>query len=481
MRVLSMRVPTVPVPSVPALCALVLATLPLLAGCATTRPWANAPASAPPVRFAEVQPPRPDRGLVLGLTLSGGGARAAAFGLGVMDGLRDTPVALRGGSSDLMSEVSLISGVSGGSILAAHYAAFGDGTFERFASDFLEDDLQRHLKLQLLNPVALRRLSSPWYARSHLLADRLDRLYAGATFGDVAARPGAPELLITATDLRTGMPFEFSPEQMSSICTDWRTVPVSFAVAASAAVPLLLTPMRLDNHASSCAGSPLPVAREQGGDDFRMRMLRQQAAEYRNQAQVPNVHLVDGGLSDNLGLRALLDRMIATGRLSDSFEGAPAASIDTLALIVVNAERDPEAGIETRDRVPGVGATTETLIFGAGSREAQVTLGLLADDVQRWREELGQERGRPGSPFAADAELHVVVLTLRDIPEHAARRSALRMATRFSLPADDVALLRRAGRAVLEANPDFHRLRARLSASSAAVTAPAAVSAVLDP
>ncbi len=37
------------------------------------------------------------------------------------------------------------------------------------------------------------------------------------------------------------------------------------------------------------------------------------------------------------------------------------------------------------------------------------------------------------------------------------------MATRFSLPAGEVALLRRAGRTVLEADPDFRRLRERLS------------------
>lgn len=443
-------------------CALILAALPLLGGCATTRPWVNAASSAPP-RANDAQSSPRDRGLVMGLTLSGGGARAAAFGLGVMDGLRETTVVLRDSSSDLMSEVSLISGVSGGSILAAHYALYGDRTFDRFAPDFLEGNLQGHLKSQLLNPAALRRLSSPWYGRSHLLADRLDRLYAGATFADVVDRPGAPELLVTATDLRNGMPFEFAPEQLSLVCTDWRTVPLSFAVASSAAVPLLLTPMRLDNHAASCPGPSLPDDDAGAAGDFRVRMLRQQADQYRDAARHPNLHLVDGGLSDNLGLRALLDRMIATGRLSDSFANATEASIDTLALVVVSAERDPDSGIETSDRVPGLGPVADTLVFGAGAREAQVTLGLLQDDARRWRQELARERGRPGSPFSADAELHVVILTLRDIPEHDARRSALRMATSFSLPAQDIALLRRADRTVLEDNADFRRLRARLS------------------
>lgn len=454
-------------------CVFALLGLAFLSGCATTRPWLNDPSSAPPTRAAEVQPPPKDKGLVLGLTLSGGGARAAAFGLGVMEGLRETAVTLRGTSSDVMSETSLISGVSGGSILAAHYAIHGDATFDRFAADFLDADLQGHLKAQLLNPAAVRRLSSPWYGRTHLLANRLDRLYGGATLGDVAKRPGAPELLITATDLRNGMPFEFSPEQLSLICTDWRSVPLSFAVASSAAVPLLLTPMRLANHASSCGANPAPVAGH-SGMDFRIRMLRQQARQYRDQARYPNLHLVDGGLSDNLGLRALLDRMIATGELADSFSGAPEGSIDTLALIVVNAERDSGAGIESTESVPGLGAVLDTLVFGAGSRETNVTLGILADDVRRWRAELEAERGRQGSPFTADAELHVVTLALREIPNRSTRQAALRMATSFTLPADEVTVLRSAGRAVLEADPDFQRLRKRLSG-------PVPQKAALDP
>lgn len=445
--------------------ALFLSWVLLLSGCATTRPWINDAATAPPTRSSDVQPPPKDKGLVLGVALSGGGARAAAFGLGVMEGLRDTPIVLRGTATDVMSEASLISGVSGGSILAAHYALHGDATLERFADDYLDADLQGHLKGQLLNPAALHRLSSPRYGRTHLLEARLHRLYGGATLGDVAKRPGAPELLITATDLRNGMPFEFSPEQLSLICTDWRTVPLSFAVASSAAVPLLLTPMRLANHAASCEATPAPAGNGQSGMDFRVRMLAQQARQYRNPDRYPNLHLVDGGLSDNLGLRALLDRMIATGELSDSFISAPDGSIDTLALIVVNAERDSEAGIEAKEDVPGIGDVLDTLVFGAGSRETNVTLGILADDVRRWRAELEAERGRPGSPFTADAELHVVTLALREIPDRRLRSKALRMATSFTLPADEVTLLRRAGRDVLESDPDFRRLRARLSAA----------------
>ena len=68
-----------------------------------------------------------------------------------------------------------------------------------------------------------------------------------ATFGDVERRPRHPQLFITATDMSLGTGFEFTWDQFALICSDLRTVPLSFAVAAPSAVPLLLSPMTLKN------------------------------------------------------------------------------------------------------------------------------------------------------------------------------------------------------------------------------------------
>ena len=80
--------------------------------------------------------------IVAAVTLSGGGARAAAFGLGVLEELKATRFELEGRPTTLLDEVGLISGVSGGSILASYYAAFGDEIFTRFERDFLLANFQ---------------------------------------------------------------------------------------------------------------------------------------------------------------------------------------------------------------------------------------------------------------------------------------------------------------------------------------------------
>ena len=64
--------------------------------------------------------------IIILLAFSGGGTRAAAFAYGVLEGLRETQIAVDGIDVSLLEEVDTISGVSGGSFPAAYYGLFGD-------------------------------------------------------------------------------------------------------------------------------------------------------------------------------------------------------------------------------------------------------------------------------------------------------------------------------------------------------------------
>lgn len=439
------------------------ATALLATGCSTYRPWINeglpvAKDGSPPVAASTRRIARP---MVAAVTLSGGGARAAAFGLGVLQELKATGFEIDGHPTTLLDQVTLMSGVSGGSILAAHYAAFGDETLTRFEPDFLLVPFEAGLIRQAFAPQRLYHLTSPWYGRSHILAQRLDELYRGLTFGDLKSRPGAPDLMVTATDLTTGAPFDFTPEQFGLICSDLDRTPLSFAVAASSAVPILLSPMTLRNHAGECTAAPR-VAHELENADYRTRMLTLSAESYRNAKERPFIHLVDGGVSDNTGARLMLDRLLAGGSIASSFPDSPPGSIHRLVLITVNSERDLAERIDSADRVPLTGQVIETLVFGAGARETQVTLAMLNDDNRRWQAELKRTRGTPGSPFAADAELHIVSVSLHDVPDDKIRHSMLRVPTAFTIEAGDVRELQKAGAQALRAAPAFKRLKESL-------------------
>lgn len=370
----------------------------LLGACSTTRPWLNEPIqpTSPPPASPGTPPPGIDQqgtSIVVAVTLSGGGARAAAFGLGVLRELKATRFEWEGRDTTLLDSVELISGVSGGSVLASYYAAFGDEVLTRFEQDFLLVNFQASLIGHVLSPATLHELSSPWVGRSNVFAEQLDRqVFRGMTFGELLARRPRPQLLVTATDLTTGAPFEFTPDQFALICSDLNSVPLSFAVAASSAVPVLLSPMTLRNYAGSCPQSAQVASAAQGDRNVQARMLHANAQSYLDVQARPYLHLVDGGLTDNLGVRGLLDRSIADGSLDARFRGLPPHSFRKLVLISVNSERDTAERIDESDRVPSTAQVLDALVFGAGSRATQETLAVMNDNARRWTQELMPSR-----------------------------------------------------------------------------------------
>ena len=438
---------------------LVLALVGLLGACSTVRPWQNQPMRPDAKRMVAMQdtPEVDNRAMLMFVSMSGGGARAAAFGYGVLDALRQTQVHWRGRDTSLLDEIDVISGVSGGSIMAAYFAAFGKDTFPAFEQQFLRKNFQDNLISYSLKPGNLYDLTSPWFGRSNLLERRLDELFKGKTFADLRERRGQPGLLVSATDLSLGSSFEFTWRQFSLICSDLDSVPLSFAVAASSAVPIALSPLTLKNFNAEC---PQPMdLKNPAASGYRVRLLRDSQRSYLDAAARPYIHLVDGGLADNLGLRSLLDRSQADGGLRDSVRKLSSTQIHKLVIIAVNAERDPAEQIDTRDQVPGTVQVLDALLFGTGSRATQETLELLNDTAQAWRRELRRTVPDGGEdPFAPDAQIHIINVNLRDAPELLGRRVLLQIPTAFSIAPGEVSSLIEAGRSILQESPEFKAL-----------------------
>lgn len=433
----------------------------VLAGCSSVKPWINEPLppedQSIPVRKSERDP-----SILVAVTLSGGGARAAAFGFGVLTEMQETRFVWNGQPTTLLDATDVVSGVSGGSIVAAYFAAHGIEGLPRFEHEFLRQNFQNSLITQALRPGNLIDLTSPWLGRTHLLARRLDELYGGLTFGDVERRPRHPQLFITATDMSLGTGFEFTWEQFSLICSDLRKVPLSFAVASSSAVPLLLSPMTLKNYADQCPerrGTSAASSRAATGD-YRARLYRAHELSYTDAQRKPYIHLVDGGLADNLGVQRLLDRALAGGGLRQTFSevGIPPGTIRKLVLITVNAERDPSVDISQSDKVPNMAQVVDALLFGTGARATRETQEFLRDITRQWQQSLAT--GSPGSTdvFAPDAEVHVIPVNLRDAPDDIARRRLLQVPTAFSITSEEVTDLIEAGGSVLRHSPEFRAL-----------------------
>lgn len=220
----------------------------------------------------------------VGLAFSGGGFRATAFGLGALRALHDR---------DVLSDIEVVSGISGGSLLTAMWA-YGPSDFDEFDStvvELLTDGLQTELIRRALRPglVGANLLSSiealpgtkrnRRSTRTEALVNALAvRDFGAKTMADVT-QPGT-HVVISATDLSTGNAVRFGSEV--SACSPHgviaEPVPVADAVAASAAFPVLLPHL---TRAYTFA--------RRDGSSHRKTML-----------------MTDGGVYDNLGLTPLM-------------------------------------------------------------------------------------------------------------------------------------------------------------------------------
>ena len=286
-----------------------------LAGCAT-RPI-NPPITEAIPAKATVSQTRQvhfkDQESLVILAFSGGGTRAAAFSYGVLEFLRRTEIMRASGEKiRLLDAVGVITGVSGGSFTALAYGLYGDKLFAEYEQRFLKRDVQGQIVARTFNPGYWTRLWSPNWGRSELAADLYDEiLFNGATYADLGRGKG-PLILASATVVSTGARMVFDQDVFDALCSNLDDFRLSRAAAASSAVPVVLSAVTVNNYGGTCnyvvprsmqflsgpAVPPLTAARAKREIDERLALA--------DGANRPYLHLVDGGVADNVGMRSVL-------------------------------------------------------------------------------------------------------------------------------------------------------------------------------
>ena len=387
--------------------------------------------------------------VLFALAFSGGGTRAAAFAYGVLEELRDTKLPGDGAHS-LLNEVDVISSVSGGSVTAAAYGLYGDRVFDVLEPAFLKRNVQGSLVLQTLNPLHWPALWSSTYGRSELMADFYDRtLFHGATF-DALRTNGGPFLVINGTDITTGTRFDFTQHSFDLICSDVSKYPLASAVAASSAVPGALTPITLKNYAGSC-GCALPewVSPALKQDAGRMSRRAAVLTSYQNATNRPFIHLVDGGVSDNIGLQPVIDYLQSVPLSPQRRKELAESHAHKIVLIIVNAYASPDRDWDKRESPPGAFSTAAAATSHTLDQRTLETVDYL-------REALTDMRVRLQLP--ADVKIYPVFLSFTNFRDVKQQRFYLNLPTSFFLPATDVDKLREAGRELLREDANYQQL-----------------------
>lgn len=382
------------------------------------------------------------------LTFSGGGTRAAAMAYGVMEELRDTNVVIDGKSRRLLDEVDSISSVSGGSFAAAYYGLHGEKMFDIFEDEFLRFDLQSKLVHSVMNPLH-------WFGRKGRTERSIEiydkYLFHNATFADMMV-PERPMIVINASDLSHGVRFSFIQDYFNLLCSDISTFPVSRAVTASSAVPIVFNPVVVENY----DGCPKPDSqreeslkqRSKGNPD--LTALYHGLTSYSDKNTRKYIHFVDGGITDNMGLRAMSDVIQVVGGPEAYLQRKGKKIPRTVVLISVNASTEPQSDMDASTKAPSIAKSMGSVSGVQLHRYNVATLGLVEAELNQWAAELST----PERPVNA----YFVQVTFEDIKQAQLKLFLNKVPTSFSLTDEQVDTLTDSARNLLRNEETFQRL-----------------------
>ncbi|MGY2733945.1 patatin-like phospholipase family protein [Sphingomonas sp. UYP23] len=226
----------------------------------------------------------------VGLALSGGGYKAAAFHLGALIRLNEL---------GWLPRLSRIASVSGGSIAAGFLGLIwkdltfdADGVAGNFKAVFVEPLGEFLTEVNLDIPQGLLGLLLPFRSAADGVAKAYDRhLFKGATLQALPAEGHGPRFVILATNYDLNSLWRFSRPYAADYrvgMIDNPVLPLSRIVAASSAFPPFFCPIEIDFDGQTVK----PVAgADRNEGDFLKRAL-----------------LADGGIYDNMGLEPIWKR-----------------------------------------------------------------------------------------------------------------------------------------------------------------------------
>lgn len=231
-------------------------------------------------------------------------------------------------------------------------------------------------------------------------------------------------------------------------------------MAASSAVPGLFTPITLRSYAGRCGFEP-PAWLEEAGTartESLRRLRNAQIVQGYLRGNRQYIHLVDGGIADNLGLRVPLDNVILVGGLRQRVDQLGGARPAHIMVVVANVEVNREPTFSLTAAAPSLGRMLSAVSGVQISSYNFETLDLMRQSLQNWADEsLPDAHGRRTQTY-----LPVVAFESIEDPKERAYFNAL--PTSFHLDDEAVDRLIAVGRGLFRESPEFQRFIATLQA-----------------
>ncbi len=430
-----------------ALCCLLLA---FVSGCASYGIIQNKPSydagTAEPYSLKNWANSEQAGDFIFILSFSGGGTRAAAMAYGILQELRDTPIVREGKQERLLDYVTHISSVSGGSFTAAYYGLHGDKTFDTFESEFLRKDVEGHLTTSLFRPLY-------WFSSKGRTERAIDYyneiLFHDATFADMI-QPHRPMIIINTSDLAYGVRFSFIQDYFDLLCSDLRSFPVARAVTASSAVPVVFNPVVIENY-EGCSASQWNLNITQlAKTNAEFGEILKGLQSYSDKNNRKYIHFVDGGITDNMGLRAITDVIAISGGPSAMINRMQRKIPRRVVFLSVNASTRQNSEMDSTMEQPSMLAAINAMTDVQLHRYNAATVDRVKESLDTWAVLMST----PEHPVSS----YFIQVGFEEVPQLQLKWFLNKIPTSFSLTGEQVDTLISSARSLLRADPIFQQL-----------------------
>jgi NTE family protein len=188
---------------------------------------------------------------------------------------------------------------------------------------------------------------------------------------------------------------------------------------------------------------------------------------FQNSKDRPFIHLVDGGVSDNIGVRGVLE-FLEEQAASAAFRGEVGfGRIRRIILLVVNSQSSPSTDWDRSEDPPGIVAQLLQSTSVPIDHYSFETIETMKDRaaIMGWQRELHVARARLAGATLAEAEggmpkltLEVIDVSFSAIRDPEEKRYFMNLPTSFVLPPDDIDRLRDvAARLMRQSSPSTSR------------------------
>lgn len=269
--------------------------------------------------------------------------------------------------------------------------------------------------------------------------------------------PKARLPLFPPPNMGIGERFNFTQEYFDPMCIDLSDLRLARAVAASSSVPMVFAPITLNNNGGHCQYTlPLQFVSDSEAGKKQLQTRKEffeRFQKYNDSNNRPYIHLIDGGLTDNLGMRSLLDmtemypEKILTHKIKQN-------KIRHIVVINVNAQNEVSSNLDKSAAVPGFRDVVSAIVNIPIDQHSQESLRRFRAFVDQWNKDKQNE----------DVYFSFVSLNLKDLPPSQLRDKVLNIPTSFYLPPEDVDNLRTAAAELMKQSLDYRNLLAEFAA-----------------